>query len=526
MLNNHSIKAAPQTLGRIDRGLARDAEGCLEDFAPAISWEEPILFDKLDTPEIPSSLLPGWLCDFALALSTATQTPPAMATVLSLSALASCVQGKFEVGLSSTGYSEPLCVWFVVALPPGSRKTEVLKTITKPLRLWEKQEALRMKPEIDKASSARTIACKRIDELEKKASKEDDTIETERLVEEIAMIKKAMPPEIRAPRIWTSDVTAETLQNLLVDNNERMSVLADEGGIFEVMTGLYSDGKVNMDVFLQAHAASPVRVNRQGRTADLEAPTLTFGIAVQPKIISDLGSGNKKKMRGIGALGRFLYVIPESNIGARDVRRNIPIPVEVEYRYSTEVHKLLAIRPTVNEFGQEVRQRLTLSESALESWYKFADYIEKSQGNGRLFEHIQDWTSKLPGASLRIAGLLHLAEFGVTSSTIEKPTIEKALDLCDLLICHAQAAFSAMSTGQDVDDARYLLNEIKALNKPAVKRTEDLYNKGRFKEEKAERLDAAIKILIDRHILSDLQLANTRKPTKFYWVNPALLSKA
>ena len=32
-------------------------------------------------------------------------------------------------------------------------------------------------------------------------------------------------------------------------NNEAMAVLSDEGGIFDILSGLYSDGKANIDLF-------------------------------------------------------------------------------------------------------------------------------------------------------------------------------------------------------------------------------------------------------------------------------------
>ena len=56
-----------------------------------------------------------------------------------------------------------------------------------------------------------------------------------------------------------------------------MAVLSDEGGIYEVMSGLYSDGRANIDVFLKSHAGSPVRVDRGTRTAHLNHPLSSFG---------------------------------------------------------------------------------------------------------------------------------------------------------------------------------------------------------------------------------------------------------
>src|SRR5262245_41881295 len=112
-----------------------------------------------------------------------------------------------------------------------------------------------------------------------------------------------------------------------------MALLSDEGGMFEIMSGLYSDGRVNLDVFLQAHAGQSVRVDRGERTVHLRRPALTFGLAVQPQVIAELSQGSKRKFRGIGALARFLYCLPRSNIGHRDVTRREPIPAAVKANY-------------------------------------------------------------------------------------------------------------------------------------------------------------------------------------------------
>ncbi len=101
-------------------------------------------------------------------------------------------------------------------------------------------------------------------------------------------------------------------------NGEAMSVLSDEGGIFDILSGLYSDGKANIDLFLQAHAGSPVRVDRKsGPPVFMERPVLSMGLTVQPQVIKSI-CGNKT-FRGRGLLGRFLYAIPKSNIGSRAI---------------------------------------------------------------------------------------------------------------------------------------------------------------------------------------------------------------
>src|SRR5262249_12576722 len=157
--------------------------------------------------------------------------------------------------------------------------------------------------------------------------------------------------------------------------------LSDEGGIFEVMSGLYTDGKVNPDIFLKSHAGSPVRVDRNSRATYLNNPISTFGIAVQPAIIEDLGRGAKFRFRGNGCLARFLYVIPQYNVGRRNVTLRRAIAESVRRDYHDGIRRLLDIPPNLVD-GIEQPRVLRLDKEALNSWVAYQQYLEPSQGIG------------------------------------------------------------------------------------------------------------------------------------------------
>ena len=46
--------------------------------APAVEWPAPILPGTRAVPDVPATVLPGWLGDMAGAVSESTQTPPAL----------------------------------------------------------------------------------------------------------------------------------------------------------------------------------------------------------------------------------------------------------------------------------------------------------------------------------------------------------------------------------------------------------------------------------------------------------------
>lgn len=485
-------------------------------------WQEPLLLGDIDVPEIPCDLLPAFLGDFARAVTDAVQTPPSLAVMYSLPVISTCVQKRFEVAPFGDEYTEPLNIWTVTGLEPGTRKTAVKGFFTKPLVDWETEQAEAMKPQIREVNHVRDMNLKRIEHLKTKASKLSDPAEREACLKEIFDVEAEMPDPIAAPQIWCDDSTPERLQGLMEANGERMALLSDEGGIFEIMAGLYSSGRANLNVFLQSHAGAPVRVDRQGRAVTLHRPALTFGLTVQPDVIADLACGDKARFRGNGTLARFLYCMPRSTVGSRDVTKHIRIPEEVKARYDMGIGRLLGIAPVFNEQGRERARILTLTQDALQSWLRFSQAIENRQGpDGDLYS-IQDWTSKLPGAALRIAGLFHVVEHGEHVQAISENTITRSLKLCELLIPHAEAAFGLMGADEATSDAKAILRWIVSGQRDSFTQRECLKrHEGRLK--KVDRLKKALGIMIERHIISEARNIGTgHRPSTVYQVNPEI----
>ena len=64
-----------------------------------------------------------------------------------------------------------------------------------------------------------------------------------------------------------------------------------------------------------------------------------MGLIVQPESFAELAAG--RRLRATGVLARYLYAIPKSNIGLRDVRQRHPIPPRVADDYQDAVLRLL-----------------------------------------------------------------------------------------------------------------------------------------------------------------------------------------
>jgi putative DNA primase/helicase len=469
-------------------------------------------------PDIPASILPTWLGAMAGAISASTQTPSALTVMSGLSVLATLLQRRFEVAPFGDSYTEPLSLWTLSASPSGTRKTSVINANLAPLVRWEKLQRDRMRGDIARINSLRAVAKARIGKLTADSAKAKDGDERRALQREIELEELAMPDEARAPRLFTGDTTAERLQAMLVEHGERMAVHSDEPGIFLIMAGIYSGGVANLDVFLQGHAGSAMRVDRAGRSAHIDKPALSVGLMVQPGVLSEVASS--RRFRDSGLLARFLYAMPVSNVGRRDVRAHVGIPQEVREEYERQVFRLLEGEPS----PATAPRVLPLSDAAREVWLDLAEEIERQQGEGGRFESISDWTSKLPGAVARIAALFELAEEGLQVECVSQMAMERAVSLARLLIVHAQAAFALLGTdGADVD-AAHVLKWVQAGDLAEFSRREaQKAMEGRFRN--VDRLVKALQRLESMDVVREFKRHNKgAPPTTAYRVNPRCLS--
>lgn len=509
--------AAARALESVD---AASADVCTAGAVVSIgdNWPDPILPGQVLVPEIPVDVLPTWVKDMAGAVAESTQTPPALAVMISLSVLATCLHRRFEVAPfgEDDDYSEPLALWTLTALPSGSRKTAVINALAGPLVHWEKLERDRLRHEIARIATARAVAKKRIEKLTKDAVNADSDEAREKVRKQIQDEEEVMPQEIRAPRLFTGDVTAERLQGLLVEHAERMAVLSDEAGIFLIMAGMYSGGMASLDVFLQGHAGMPMRVDRADRAAHIDKPALTFGLALQPGVLADVASS--RRFRDSGLLARFLFAMPKSNVGERDVRRRWSIPNYVSTEYERRLHGLLEGR---EQFASKPRV-IGLTDSAREVWLDFAAEIEAQQGERGKLESIADWSSKLPGAAARVAALLELAESGPAAEAVSLEATERALKLCRLLIAHAHAAFGLLGADATDADAAAIVkwardNRLLSFNKSKCQKAME----GRFRS--VARLDKAIERLEHGDVAKVEKVPNRNaRPTTMIRMNPKL----
>ena len=486
-------------------------------------WETPVPLDAAVVPEWPPDIFPPDIQGYINALTESKETPVELGAMAVLAVLATAVQGKHRIQVKDD-YFEPLCLWTCCALPPGSRKSAVIDATMSPLNQWEALKRAEIEPQIAEAESDTKTIQDRITELRKKARKAPKA-ELEGLMAEIKDLETLVPVIPTLPRTWTSDITPEHLAVLMGQNNECMSVLGDESGILDNAAGRYNSGIPNLDVFLQGHAGTAVRVDRGSRPpVFLQKPCLTVGIAPQPDVIQKLS--DKPGFRGRGLLGRFLYAMPESNLGRR-TGETLPMSPDIAQRYNSVVHALLNRPWKEDANGQPCASILKLSPEALELWRGFEHEIEAGLAPGGMFEHVTDWASKLAGAVARIAGIFHLARYAFENAgaiDVSQEDMSNAIRLGRVLEQHALIAFDAMGADPALDDARTVLSWIRREGLEVFTRREvHRVHKHRFR--RVDEIEPVLDVLIERGYLRvKPQPVNPRggRPSAVYEVNPAV----
>ena len=476
----------------------------------SVVWETPLPFDEYDLPTFPVDALPETVRRYVLAGAESTQTSVDMAAVEALGVVSLCSQGKYFIR-GNADWAEPLNIYTVVILPPAERKSSVLSMMIRPVEEYEKEENSRRNAGIIESQMVLSRLEKEKRSLVERASKGKATEEEVRAkATEIAKYEPVKPL-----RLFVDDVTSEKLTSVLAENKGRAAVVSAEGGIFDIISGLYSRN-VNIDVFLNGHSGDTIRVDRIGRASEsIIHPALTMVLAVQPEVLNGLMSNNT--FRGRGLTARFLYAMPKSTVGSRSFSTK-PIPEGVRARYQALIETILS--------SDNEQEPISLDDGAREVLETLFNEVE-GRLKGDLVE-ISDWAGKFVGAVLRISGILHVMKYPKDSmfDAVDRETMEHAVIIGRYFLAHAKAAYSLMGADTVNKDARHLLSFIKRERLAEFSRRDAMRLCRSFKT--ADSLQPVLNRLCEYGYIAvkpqEPAPGIGRRPSEVYVTNPAVLN--
>ena len=454
---------------------------------PSPDWEPLTPLGKYaNLPAFPVSALPTAGAAMVEAVAESTQTPADLAGIVYLGTLATCCGGRAVVEVQG-GWREPLNLYAAPAMPPGSRKSAVFREMIAPLLDAERVMQDKARMTISEAVVLRDLAEEQAHRAMANAAKAKAENAEQARAE--AMTVPAYP------RLVADDVTPEALVSLLCEQDGRMAVMSAEGDLFDIMSGRYArDGQVpNIGVFLKGHAGDLLLVDRKSREPErIESPALTIIVTIQPQVLRDIAQ--RPILRGRGLLARVLYSLPRDLVGYRRIDVD-PVPDEVRADYAGQV-KALALSlaewtdPAVLVLTPEARKLLREYQEEIEP--RLRAYT------GDLAD-LRDWASKLCGATVRLAGLLHLAANLKTgyANPVNGDTMRNAIELGRYFTAHASAAFGEMITDPLVNDAYSVIEWCKRTESAEFSKR-DLFNGVRSSRfQKAADLDAPLALLAE-----------------------------
>ena len=480
------------------------------DSVPPMPDPDPIpLAQKVDIPPFPVDQLPEPIADMVNALAEATQTDPAMAATSALSTISAATGGHAEIEVRH-GWREPLNLFTATIANPGERKSPVQTRMVRPIQDVEAQlagEGVVARIEAEARKQVAKNAARRAMQTAATAEGDERDQAMTAAIEAGALVDSIVIPPV--PRILADDITPEATAEVLAEQNGRLAIISAEGGILDIIAGRYSPGSApNMDVYLKGHCGDPLRVDRKSHAPQrVRRPALTLGLMIQPLVLINIAAN--AQFRGRGFLARILYAYPVSKVGHRKIA-TAPVTFDIADRYEKTVAELAS--GMAGWLGDPAV--LVLTEAAHEAMVMIETAIEPTlAGDGELAA-LADWGAKYAGVIARIAGMLHLTEFGSErgpTTPVSAETILTAARIGAYFRACAIKAFIEMGADQGTADAVYLLERVKRLRQAAPEgepfevSERELFtaaSRGRFR--KKDDMLPALKRLIDHGYLLPL----------------------
>jgi hypothetical protein len=485
-------------------------------------WPEPIPLDAIegDLPPWPAGVLPPWMEDYVNALAESLQVPTDLPALLVLGAAAGGIARKIEAE-PLAGWREPANLFAMVCLPPGERKSQTFRAVMKPVRDLERQLRDEARPKIAAAESRKRILEKRLLGIEADIAKGNLDSDDSTLIECQRELAECIVPAL--PMLVVDNETTESLARELVNQGGRLMVASPEFSAIENISS-YSD-RPKLDVFLKGHAGDDLKTGRVGRgREEIDRAALTCVFSPQPSVLG--GLADSPEMRGRGFLARWLYSLPTSKVGYRDLRpAATPSSIESEYHY-----RMMHLWKTDYAGGGEPHV-IRFSDEAQSVLLEFQRWTETHLRPEGELAALAGWGNKLPGLAVRIAGVLHVAETGDEFwRPLEGETMHRAVKIARYAVEHAKTAFRIIGEDETAGQARRVWKWIAGRPDPMADFSKrDLYRGTRPTFDAPDKVHKPLAVL-EQHSLIRSKAQGTksgpgRRPSEAFEVNPGALGQ-
>lgn len=481
------------------------AQNTAKEFGEPELWELPQSFEKeVALQPFPVSCLPKVLGNYLNAVCDFVQVDSTMIALPMLSVLSLCLQSKAIVSYPANAHTESINLYTLTVAPPGERKSGVYKALIRPVEEYQRRYNEVHRIAIEEYKSKRQFL-----ERQKQAAMSGKNASLERvreLTKELCELQ-----EFHELRLTCSDTTPEALSAEMLKQGGCMAVMDDEGSVFDVISGMYSGGQGNINLFLKAYDGSPHTIfRRTSENITLESPYLTIGIMTQPQQFSQTMCN--PQFSGRGLMQRFLFAFPNGCAGNQSYT-STNIPLNVQQAYDELITRLLRLPKSDKPI------KLTHDKESYSVFHNYHDMLQSKMQSGGIFENMKEYASKQFGKVMKIAGLLHLCEYSA-----DKPiNAQTAMNAVNIGIWTENQALLAFNGGADEDEvtknARYILSKLKSSRKSIIAKR-DLLRLCRALN--ADEAEEPLSILEDMNIIKRDTIKSDKqgRPKEMMKVNP------
>ena len=484
----------------------------MEQFSPFRPFSASSKAYSSPTDSFPLDSLPAPIAEYAAIVAENITVSPDMPAALSLAVLSAALQGKAKVRYSAS-YIQEINVYICIVADPAERKSPVFRAMTTPLNIYVTRYNTENERKIeDFAYTKSALENKRASAIAKGKSED-----IKRINDEITALEPFYPM-----RVLVTDTTVEALADALAQNSERLAILSDEGGIFDIAAGQYSNGKANINLYLNAYDGERVIIDRKYGVTNLSRPLLTFGVMAQHQILNQIMEN--PIFRGRGFVQRFMLCQPPSCLGKAKITRSKARDAEfqkVQNVYNQLIYRLMEL-PIADE-----NTYIEIDDSAAQLFEEFSNTLEINLGKGGECEDTRDFFGKYGGRILRIAGLLHLAEGNKMTVPISAPIMRNSVNIVRYFYNQAMSILN--SEERDIRQAALLFEKMKLFSEKsssADKRVSWRDIRQKMRNWTDTQTENALEVLIERGYIAELTPPKERykgasKPS--YILNPIAL---
>ncbi|WP_189666485.1 YfjI family protein [Pseudomonas amygdali] len=433
--------------------------------------------------------------------STNLKLPNSMMCLTALSAIAATLQGSIDVEMPSGG-SIPVSLNVLITVPSGGGKNRTMKLFQAPIEEFERKMAQDRERElIDFKTRLRVweLQLKRLERVWR------DDLESEEFFEHLKAHDINKPSFISDFRMVFEDTTPEALLFAMGSGVKSAYLKTSEGGIV-----LSQHAMKNMPALNQLWSGDRVTVDRKtSESFILDDVRVSVMIMCQPGIFESFVERHGSTARDSGFFARCLVMsVREADVGGYEDGQKL--------NWSS----LAQFHDRIRVFLQDGtvkcnRTVLRLTPCAKEYWLSIKNSVVYESKVGGRFRGFKDLSARTPENIIRVAAILHHFEGKVGDVSIE--TVEFACKICFWHVDQFLVMFG--EKGQDEADAQRLykwLMQRYQEHDTTVHVKNNILQYGPAALRRAERLNAALEILIRKGVLSAHYFGSGSISLKFY----------